>query len=92
MITRGASGSVAAYRDEAGSIRSLRQDAHALAADGQLDPTGCGDVFIGALGAGLLSGSDLPAALDLASRAGARNCTLTGIDDLHRLVRGDRPL
>ena len=42
------------------------------------DTTGAGDVFHGALAAGLCAGTDLPAALDLAARAAALNCTALG--------------
>ena len=42
------------------------------------DTTGAGDVFHGALAAGLFSGTDLPDALELAARAAAINCTALG--------------
>jgi sugar/nucleoside kinase (ribokinase family) len=42
------------------------------------DTTGAGDVFHGALAAGLCAGWELPAALDLAARAAALSCTALG--------------
>ena len=46
-----------------------------------VDPTGCGDVFLAAMAVGLLTGRTVAQALEQATRAAARNCTLTGIDD-----------
>ncbi len=42
------------------------------------DTTGAGDVFHGALAAGLVQGLELIDALDLAARAAALNCTALG--------------
>ena len=52
-----------------------------------LDPTGCGDVFLAALTAARLRGADMHTTLEQASRAAARNCLLSGIDELNRLTR-----
>lgn len=86
VITRGDEGSVASYRAADGSVHCLSSPAQQPPVDAVIDPTGCGDVFLAGLGFGLLSGADPPAAVALATRAAARNCILTGIDDLDRLV------
>jgi ribokinase len=42
------------------------------------DTYGCGDAFAGGLTAGLGGGLDIPAALELGARCGARVATLDG--------------
>lgn len=86
VVTRGADGSVAACRQADGSTRRLHQAAVDVDAPGRIDPTGCGDVYLAGLAVGLLRGRELQDAMALASRAAARNCALSGIDDLHRLA------
>jgi sulfofructose kinase len=54
------------------------------------DTTGAGDVFHGALAAGLSSGRELPDALELAARAAALNCTALG--GMGRLMTRDEML
>ncbi|MDH3211849.1 MAG: PfkB family carbohydrate kinase [Myxococcales bacterium] len=70
VVTQGARGGL--YWHE-GRIRRFR--VHRVKVR---DTTGAGDVFHGALAAGLCAGRDLPAALDLAARAAALNCTALG--------------
>jgi sugar/nucleoside kinase (ribokinase family) len=48
-------------------------------------------VFLAAMAAGLLTGGTVPQALDRATRAAARNCTLTGIEDLGLLAGEEDP-
>ncbi len=54
-----------------------------------LDPTGCGDVFGGALTAHLLAGEDAEAAIRHANAAAARNATFRGAAGLARYLRGE---
>jgi sulfofructose kinase len=54
------------------------------------DTTGAGDVFHGALAAGLAFGRELPEALELAARAAALNCTALG--GMGRLMTRDEML
>lgn len=86
VITRAEAGVLAAGRDEAGALWVAEVPAEDLP-EGAVDPTGCGDVFLAGLTAGLLSGASTDDALHLANRAAARNCHLTGIDELHQLTR-----
>jgi sugar/nucleoside kinase (ribokinase family) len=88
VITRGADGSVAAARRTDGSLERLSEAAPAVGAgQPELDPTGCGDVFLAALTAARVRGADWQTVLEEANRAAAYNCLLTGIDELHRLAR-----
>lgn len=57
-----------------------------------LDPTGCGDVFGGALTAHLLAGLDAEAAIRHANAAAARNATFRGAAGLARYLRGETVL
>lgn len=86
VVTQGARGGI--YL-EGRRVRRFR--AHRVAA---VDSTGAGDVFHGALAAGLGLGLELSPALDLASRAGALACTALGgagrlmtRDELRRWLR-----
>lgn len=81
VITRGAAGSVAD-----GPTRRLHQEAVTVAVEQGIDPTGCGDVFLAGLAAGLLMGNPLQQSLAIAATAAGRNCAYTGIDDLGRLT------
>lgn len=54
-----------------------------------LDPTGCGDVFGGALTAHLLAGEPAEAAIRHANAAAARNATFRGAAGLTRYLRGE---
>jgi sugar/nucleoside kinase (ribokinase family) len=53
------------------------------------DPTGCGDVFGGAVFARLLAGDSLPEAIAAGNRAGARNVSYRGATGLARHLRGE---
>jgi hypothetical protein len=73
-------------RSEAGgAVRTALVSAPAVEA---LDPTGCGDVFGGALCASLLSGLPVETALARANRFAARNATLRGAGGLSQLLGG----
>ncbi len=85
VITRGAAGSVAAWRSTEGVIFHERQPAHRVDRVEILDTTGCGDVFLAAMAAAQVQGLGLSIAMERASRAAACNCQISGIDELHRL-------
>jgi hypothetical protein len=53
------------------------------------DPTGCGDVFGGAVFARLLAGDSLPEAIAAGNRAGARNVSYRGASGLASHLRGE---
>jgi sugar/nucleoside kinase (ribokinase family) len=53
------------------------------------DPTGCGDVFGGAVFARLLAGDSLPDAIAAGNRAGARNVSYRGASGLASHLRGE---
>ena len=53
------------------------------------DTTGCGDVFGATCFARLLAGDEVPAALEAANRAGARNAIFRGASGLERHLRGE---
>ena len=82
-ITLGPAGAVGAHR--CGDQTELWERA-AEAPELAIDPTGCGDVFLAGLGAGIFSGRDLPAAADLASRAAGLSSRLRGVEALGRLA------
>ena len=54
-----------------------------------LDPTGCGDVFGGAVFSRLLAGEPLEAAIAAGNRAAARNVSFRGATGLARHLRGE---
>ncbi len=91
VITLGDQGVLSAWRTSQGGIRHLRLPAEPVVPPLPIDPTGCGDVFLAAMAAGLLTGRTVPQALDRATRAAARNCTLTGIEDLGLLAGEEDP-
>lgn len=86
VVTRGDAGAVAVWRSPGGQVESLTQQAHPVPGDGQLDPTGCGDVFLAGLAAAHVRGLDMPAAVCLASAAAAQNCQFNTLDELDRLA------
>ena len=84
VVTRGAKGGVAAWRQEAGTTEVLSyaaMDPHLA-----VDPTGCGDVFLAGLGLATVRGEDFPQAVAIAAQAAAANSRLTGIDQLAGLA------
>lgn len=87
VITRGALDAVVAWRNQQGTVERLVQPASPVGPDGQLDPTGCGDVFLAALAAAHVRGLDLPTSMQQASRAAALNCQLNGTEELYRLAQ-----
>jgi len=54
-----------------------------------LDPTGCGDVFGGAVFSRLLAGGALPEAIAVGNRAAARNVAFRGASGLAQHLRGE---
>jgi len=68
------------------TVRTARVDALPVEA---LDPTGCGDVFGGALAAGLVQGRTVEEALEQASYMAGRNAVHRGATDLARFLRGE---
>ena len=91
VITLGERGALCAWRASDGGVRRLRRPAQAVPEGLPVDPTGCGDVFLAAMAAGLLAGGTVPQALDRAIRAASRNCTLTGIESLGLLAEEEGP-
>ncbi len=67
-------------------IRTARVDGVAVPAH---DPTGCGDVFGGALVAQLLRGVEVAEAISAANAAAARNVQYRGATHLHHHLRGE---
>ena len=70
----------------AAPIRTARIRADVVEA---LDPTGCGDVFGGALVAQLVRGAEVEQAVRAASSAAARNVQYRGATNLHYHLRGE---
>ena len=91
VITLGEQGVLCAWRTTEGGIRRLGLPAAPVAEGSPIDPTGCGDVFLAAVAAGLLTGRPVAEALEQATLAAARNCTLTGIEDLGLLAEVEGP-
>lgn len=54
-----------------------------------LDPTGCGDVFGGAVCSHLLAGVPIDSAIEAGIKAGARNLTFRGASGLSQHLRGE---
>ncbi len=79
-ITRGAAGALAVEAGAPGPVT-----APALAVPAAVDPTGCGDVFLAALGAGLLARAPLAAVLRAACRAAGQASQWRGPAALRRL-------
>lgn len=67
-------------------VRTARIDAMAVDAR---DPTGCGDVFGGALVAQLVRGTQVEEAIRVANAAAARNVQYRGATHLHYHLRGE---
>jgi len=95
IVTLGARGAVyVTDRDDvlrtetpASTIRTRRIPAEVLAEP--VDPTGCGDVFGGAVFSRLLGGQPLEAAIVAGNAAAARNATFRGASGLARHLRGE---
>ena len=84
VVTRGRKGGVAAWRDpEAGTTDVF--EFSAVAPHLAIDPTGCGDVFLAAMGLATLRGERLPEAVAIAARAASANSRLCGIEQLEGL-------
>jgi sugar/nucleoside kinase (ribokinase family) len=83
VVTRGADGALGAYREESGSYLCERA---AWSPEKAREPTGCGDVFLAGLGAGLCNRKGLPESMDLATRAASLNSRLQGVEALEQLA------
>ena len=82
VVTRGADGALGAYRQDSGR-RLCEQPA--LTPEKAFETTGCGDVFLAALGAGLFNGKGLPEAMHIATRTAGLNSRLQGVEALKQL-------
>ena len=83
VITLGTEGAFGALRRGGGEVLWERA---AESPELAVDPTGCGDVFLAGLGAGIFSGRDLPDSVDLATRAAGLSSRLRGVEALGRLA------
>ena len=83
VLMRGAEGALGAFREGPGE--QMCEQAAELPQQA-CDPTGCGDVFLAGLGAGVLSGKNLRESMDLATRAAGLNSRLRGVETLSRLA------
>jgi sugar/nucleoside kinase (ribokinase family) len=81
-ITRGSAGCTA-YVNEKKHI--VRHDVPGVPAGGNVDPTGCGDVFGAAYCAHLVHSDDPVAAAEFANRVAAAKAGMEGSSDLERL-------
>jgi len=86
VITRGPLPVLAAARRRDGGIDTIAETPPPASAPADGDPTGCGDVFLAGLGVATLCGRGARPALQLANRAAALNCELSGLEELDRLA------
>ena len=98
IVTLGARGAVYVAREEGIVRRGGSAAPHgplrtalvpAVPVDDPVDPTGCGDVFGGAVFSRLLAGDPLPAAVVAGTQAAARNVSFRGASGLSRHLRGE---
>ncbi|MEW6752548.1 MAG: carbohydrate kinase family protein [Candidatus Latescibacterota bacterium] len=82
VVTLGERGALAC-RPEGGGIREFVCPVEATGM--AVDPTGCGDVFLAALGLALIGGKGLGDALEAACRAAGVKSRTRGLDGLHHL-------
>ena len=82
VVTRGADGALGAYRQD--GARCLCEQP-ALTPEKACEPTGCGDVFLAGLGAGLYNCKGLPEAMNIATRTAGLNSRLQGVEALKQL-------
>ncbi len=90
VVTLGARGAVYVDGQAGGQqqpIRTARVPAEVVLEP--LDPTGCGDVFGGAVFSRLLAGEPLEAAVLAGNRAAARNVSFRGAAGLAQFLRGE---
>jgi len=85
LVTRGERG-VSVYRNDLKHV--VRNDIQGIPADGEGEPTGCGDVFGAAFVSQYAKTSDLLASAEFANRAAAAKARLRGIDQLQNLRAG----
>ena len=83
VLTRGEKGALGVYREECGD-RTCKEpaDQPELACE----PTGCGDVFLAALGLGIVCGQSLPRAIQGAVRAAGLKSRFKGVENLSRMA------
>lgn len=90
LVTLGPRGAVyvtTRSADGSGPIRTALVKAELVSEP--TDPTGCGDVFGGAVCSHLLAGDPLERAVEAGIKAGARNATFRGATGLSRHLRGN---
>ncbi len=83
VVTRGAAGSDALFRDADGGIAAFH--AAAEPPGPPVDETGCGDVFLMAFTVEYLRSRDVRRASVFANRAAGANCCLRGIEEIGRI-------
>ncbi|MSS72068.1 MAG: carbohydrate kinase family protein [Candidatus Latescibacteria bacterium] len=83
VVTRGAAGSDALFRDADGGIAAFH--AAAEPPGSPVDETGCGDVFLMAFTVEYLRSRDVRRASVFANRAAGANCCLRGIEEIGRI-------
>jgi len=83
-ITRGARGALGIWREESGTVNTVRVQAQQP--DLAVDATGCGDVFLAGLGIATLAGSSFDAAMQLATTAASLCSRHSGLRQLHCLT------
>ena len=82
VVARGVEGALGAYRQ--GGVHHFCEQP-AWMPEKACEPTGCGDVFLAGLGAGLYNCKGLPEAMNIATRAAGLNSRLQGIEALKQL-------
>ena len=82
VVTRGVKGALGAYRQD--RVQHLCEQS-AWSPEEACEPTGCGDVFLAGLGAGLYKGKELPEAMSIATRVAGLNSRLQGVEALKQL-------
>jgi len=87
IVTLGARGAIYVEGGRSQPVRTARLPAETVLEP--LDPTGCGDVFGGAVFSRLLAGEPLEAAVITGNRAAARNVAFRGAAGLAQFLRGE---
>jgi len=82
VVTRGEKGALGAFREAGGRVCQQPAEQPDLADD----PTGCGDVFLAAMGMGIFTGRSLPGAMEMACRAASLTSRFQGVGNLCRLA------
>jgi hypothetical protein len=87
IVTLGARGAIYVEGGRSQPVRTARLPAETVLEP--LDPTGCGDVFGGAVFSRLLAGEPLDSAVSAGNRAAARNVAFRGATGLAQFLRGE---